>query len=159
MARELVVMEEQQAQRFYDRLRSATIDWAAKRAGTTGQGLAGLLLMAPDVFILLWRLLRRADIPTRSRLLLAFALSYFVLPVDLVPDWLLGPLGFADDLMLAAAVLRTALVETPRETVQAEWSGNDSLIAVLSGVAKLADRLTSLSIFKPVQKMIRFLLK
>lgn len=159
MDHELIEIEEQQAQRFYDRLRASTVSWAADRAGSLGHGLASLLLAAPDVFILLWRLQKRTEISRRSRLLLAFALSYFILPTDVVPDWLLGPFGFADDLMLAAAVLRTALVETPREIILEEWSGNEGLISLLAGLAGLADRLLNFPLFRPMQRIIKFMLK
>lgn len=42
--------------------------------------------------------------PLRARAILYGAIAYFVLPFDIVPDWILG-LGFTDD----AAVLATAL--------------------------------------------------
>ena len=44
--------------------------------------------------------------PGSVRLILLTALSYFVLPVDLVPDVLAG-LGFSDDAAVMAAVLGT----------------------------------------------------
>lgn len=154
----LTIIDERQAERFYDRLRLATLQWAGERGGITLHGLTKGLLIAPDCFILLWRLIKRRDIRKRSRLLLAFALTYFLLPIDIVPDWILGPLGFADDLMLAAAVLRAVLVETPRGIVEAEWSGSSTLISALTGVAHWSDSLVRWPLFRRVQGLISYLL-
>jgi uncharacterized membrane protein YkvA (DUF1232 family) len=49
--------------------------------------------------------------PTRTRAILMAALAYFVLPTDLVPDFILG-FGFTDDIaVLTAAItaMRSAL--------------------------------------------------
>ncbi|MGI6357743.1 MAG: YkvA family protein [Bacillota bacterium] len=158
MEREIITLEEPQVLRFYDRLRTATVDWAAQHAGILGGALVNLLLLAPDVFILLWRLQQRSEVPRRHRLLFLLALTYFISPADLVPDWVLGPLGFADDLMLATAVLRAAFVNTPMEVLLQEWSGNQGLIAVLSQGSRLADRLLHFPLFRPVKRLIRFLI-
>lgn len=42
--------------------------------------------------------------PARARLTLVAALAYFVAPVDLVPDWIIGA-GFLDDASVLAAAL------------------------------------------------------
>ncbi|WP_404934157.1 YkvA family protein [Nitratireductor sp. ac15] len=69
------------------------------------------------------------DTPPKVRGLLLAALAYFVLPLDVVPDFLLG-FGFTDDIAVLAAALnavrhhitpahrlaaRNALTETARE--------------------------------------------
>ncbi len=54
--------------------------------------------------------------PARSRLIIIGALAYFVSPIDLVPDFLLG-LGFLDDasiLMAAIAAVRSSIREEHR---------------------------------------------
>ena len=46
------------------------------------------------------------DTPLQAKLVIAGALAYVVLPVDLIPDFLPG--GYADDLSAVAAALKTA---------------------------------------------------
>jgi uncharacterized membrane protein YkvA (DUF1232 family) len=46
--------------------------------------------------------------PLRARAILYGALAYFVLPIDLVPDWIAG-LGFTDDAAVLAAAVRSIL--------------------------------------------------
>lgn len=58
--------------------------------------LAGLALIA----FLMWRY----KIPPRGLFAMLGALAYVALPVDVVPEALLGPLGLVDDTGVVAAV-------------------------------------------------------
>ncbi len=46
--------------------------------------------------------------PLRARAVLYGAIAYFILPVDLIPDWIVG-LGFTDDAAVLAAAVRSIL--------------------------------------------------
>lgn len=68
--------------------------------------------------------------PYRAKGILLAALAYFVLPVDVVPDWLLIA-GFTDDAAVLAAAIQTVRANlTPahwtraKETLRAEAAGN-----------------------------------
>lgn len=151
-------IDEAAANRFYDRLRQAVVGWAADRAGMTGKGLVNVLLFTPDIFMLLWRLLHHSEVSKRRRAIMAFALAYFLLPIDFVPDWLLGPLGFADDLAIAGAALQAALTGTPLAVLDKEWSGSEQLIVVLTRVMQLTDKLGAYPGFRKVKQVVRYLL-
>lgn len=43
--------------------------------------------------------------PSRVKAILMAAIAYFVLPIDLIPDFVLG-LGYTDDLVVLAAAVR-----------------------------------------------------
>lgn len=59
---------------------------------------------------------------TRGRLaLLVLAIAYLVSPVDLVPELILGPLGLADDGVVALWLAGAVLVETERYL---DWEHN-----------------------------------
>jgi hypothetical protein len=92
--RELLVIDELRARRFYDRLRSATLDWAYRQAGPVGQSLAGVLLFIPDVFMLLFRLVQRPEAKKCGRLLLGFAPATYLVekPPGFSPSGLVSPL-------------------------------------------------------------------
>ena len=55
------------------------------------------------------------NIPVKDRLMLAGALGYFILPVDLIPDMLPG--GFADDAAALAYVARHIWNNLSSETI------------------------------------------
>jgi len=65
--------------------------------------VAGRIPFAEDAAAA-WFCARDEKTPTRVRAILLAALAYFVLPVDLLPDWL-PVLGFTDD----ASVLMAAI--------------------------------------------------
>ena len=46
--------------------------------------------------------------PLTARAVLYGALAYFVLPIDMIPDWILG-FGFTDDAAVLAAAMRSIL--------------------------------------------------
>jgi uncharacterized membrane protein YkvA (DUF1232 family) len=46
--------------------------------------------------------------PLRAKAVLYGALAYFVLPIDIIPDWIAG-LGFTDDAAVLAAAVRSIL--------------------------------------------------
>ena len=61
------------------------------------------------------------DTPIQAKLVIAGALAYVVLPVDLIPDFLPG--GYADDLSAVAAALKTAemyITERVKERARAK---------------------------------------
>ncbi len=54
----------------------------------------------------LYYMLRAGEVTTREKLLLAGALGYFILPMDLIPDFVLPVVGFTDDLAVTTIVLK-----------------------------------------------------
>ncbi|MGF1561512.1 MAG: YkvA family protein [Geminicoccaceae bacterium] len=67
---------------------------------------AARLPFAEDV-VALWYCARDPATPSHVRTLLLGAIAYFVMPIDLVPDFIAG-LGFTDDASVIAAVVLTA---------------------------------------------------
>mgnify|MGYP006267283427 CR=1 FL=1 len=49
--------------------------------------------------------LRDSKTPIKVKAWLAAALAYFIMPIDVIPDWIFG-LGFTDDLAVIVFVLR-----------------------------------------------------
>src|SRR3954464_6586790 len=79
---------------FYDYLRVRIIRTVEKRGGRVSEGAVRALLLVPDGFILLVRLALDKEVPKPARVLVGGALAYFVLPFDLFPEGLLGPIGY-----------------------------------------------------------------
>lgn len=88
------------------------------------------LHLVPDLVQLVRRLLADAGTPTSVRLALAGLLVYLLSPIDLVPDFV--PLiGSADDLIIAAVVLRWAGRRVGLDDLRAKWAGNAAGFEVL----------------------------
>ncbi|HYG61559.1 MAG TPA: DUF1232 domain-containing protein [Thermoanaerobaculia bacterium] len=132
---------------FYDRLRDRILRTAEKRGGKLSEGTLKALLLVPDVFILLVRLTLDKNVPASTRAMIGGALAYFVLPADLLPEMLLGGVGFMDDLVLATAVLSQAFSGDLEPYARKHWSGPDDLRVVLQDVTTTAQSLLGQNLY------------
>lgn len=125
---------------FYDSLRQGVLRWAEER-GRASRGATRALLLVPDVFILLVRLTLDREVPKPARALIGGALAYFILPLDFLPEMVLGPIGFMDDLVLAVTALGQAFGDDLEPFTRKHWSGPEELRVVLRDVSTSADQL------------------
>lgn len=126
---------------FYDVLRKRIDRWVNKRGGRLGAVGVDVLLLAPDLFVLLVRLSLDRSVPASTRALLGGAIGYFVLPFDLFPEGVLGPGGFVEDLVLAAAILNHALSDELEPLAEKYWSGPQKVRTVLRDLVQSANAL------------------
>lgn len=139
---------------FYDRLRNRVTDFAQRRAGKSGRGIVELLLLAPDLFILLLRLILDNRVPAGARRLILGALVYFVTPIDLLPEALLGPAGLLEDVVLAAAVLSVALGPDLEAIADGYWNGSQRLRVVLRDVSDVAYNVLGHNLYVRLQRLL-----
>jgi uncharacterized membrane protein YkvA (DUF1232 family) len=83
------------------------------------------LRIIPDLIRLVRVLLADPTTPRSVRLALLGLLAYLLTPIDLVPDFLPG-IGAADDVILAAIVLRWAGRRVGLERLRDRWQGDDA---------------------------------
>jgi uncharacterized membrane protein YkvA (DUF1232 family) len=126
---------------FYDRLRRRITRTLEKKGGRLGPGAARALLLVPDIFVFLVRLLRDPQVPGATRTAIGVTLAYFILPTDLLPEAVVGGAGFLDDLVLATAVLSHAFGDELEPWARKHWSGPESLRSVLQEVSHSAHTL------------------
>jgi uncharacterized membrane protein YkvA (DUF1232 family) len=139
---------------FYDRLRRRIISAIEKRGGRLGRGAADVLLLVPDVFMLLVRLALDPQVPAATRGLIGGAIAYFILPFDLLPEALVGGLGFTDDLVLAAAVLTQALGPELEPQARRYWSGRQELRQVLEDLVTAAQSLLGENLVARLERLL-----
>jgi uncharacterized membrane protein YkvA (DUF1232 family) len=84
----------------------------------------------PDVVRLVTRMARDSTLPRGVRWRLVLLLAYLASPVDLVPDFV-PVLGYADDAIVVAWVLRSVVRRVGVEEVRARWPGTDDGFAAL----------------------------
>ena len=77
-------------------MRSQVLDAADRKSHKLGKPAVEALLLVPDVFVLLVRLMLDKDVPADTRTLIGGALAYFILPFAV--GFLLA---FADDVLVA----------------------------------------------------------
>lgn len=139
---------------FYDTLRERVLETIEKRAGKLPGDAARMLLLVPDVFILLVRLTLDKSVPGATRALIGGALAYFILPFDLLPEAILGPVGYMDDLVLAAAVLSQAFGGELEPYARKHWSGDEDLRVVLKDITETAHKLLGHNLYERLKRLL-----
>ena len=86
--------------------------------------------LLPDLVRLLRRLAADGSLPRGVRLRLWFLLGYLALPIDFVPDFI-PVLGYADDAIVVALVLRSVVRRAGAEAIVRHWPGTPEGLAAL----------------------------
>lgn len=141
------------AQRFYDRIRESIRKFLEERAHLDKS--AEYLLLVPDVFILLWRLVNDARVNAKNKLLLGSGLAYFFFPLDIMPEALLGPIGYLDDLVFAVYLLNKILGDTSPDVLRQHWSGSEDVLAMITRVLNAADALVGKDLFGKLKNVVK----
>ena len=143
----------ERANRFYDRIRGAVRRYVDKKGAVLGK-TADFLLLVPDVFILLWRLTTDSRVTGKDKILLGSAVAYYIFPFDLLPEALVGPMGFLDDLVFGVYVLNKMLATTDAAILREHWSGSDDVLATIRRVLTAADSLVGTNMASSIKKML-----
>jgi uncharacterized membrane protein YkvA (DUF1232 family) len=101
-----------------------------------GDLLTEALRLLPDVLRLVRRLAADRSLPRGVRVRLWLLIAYLALPIDLVPD-VVPVLGYADDAVVATAVLRSVVRRAGVAAVRAHWPGTDDGFAALTRLCGL----------------------
>jgi len=110
---------------------------AALWAVAPGQATLGAAArLVPDLVRLVRRLAADPTLPRGVRARLWLLLAYLVSPIDLVPDFV-PVLGWADDLVLVALVLRSVLRTAGPEAVTRHWPGTDDGLRAVLALARM----------------------
>ena len=100
--------------------------------------LRDALRLLPDLVRLLRRLAADASLPRGVRVRLWLLLGYLALPVDLVPDFV-PVLGYADDAVVVALVLRSVAREAGAEALERHWPGTPEGLAAVLRLSRVDD--------------------
>ena len=139
---------------FYDRLRVRLTAGAESRTGKAGRAVSEILLLAPDLFILLARLSLDPQVPTAARRFIVGATVYFMTPIDLLPEAFIGPTGYLEDVVLAAALLSVALGPDLEPMAERYWNGSKRLRVVLRDVADLSYNVLGENLYSRLQRLL-----
>ena len=90
----------------------------------------------PDTIRLLRRLATDKSIGVRVRVRLWFLFVYLAIPIDLIPDFV-PILGYADDAIIVAAVLRSVVRRAGPDAIRRNWPGTPEGLAIVWRLARL----------------------
>jgi uncharacterized membrane protein YkvA (DUF1232 family) len=141
------------ATRFYDRIRNTIQRYVEGKGKVLGK-TTEFLLLVPDVFILLWRLTSDARVNGKDKVLLGSAVAYYVMPFDLIPEALIGPAGYLDDLVFGVYVLNKILGNVDASILREHWSGSDDVLDTIQNVLNAAETLVGKDLLGRIKKMM-----
>ena len=91
---------------------------------------ASFIDCGPNLFKLLCDLLDE-DIDRESRLEINAAISYYVVPMDVIPEQIYGPYGYIDDIFISVYVLKKIAEKYSYDLLQEVWENDNDIEAVI----------------------------
>ena len=137
---------------FYQQMRDSIRIWLKGKGGNFQ--FAEYLLAAPDLFHLLCKLAIDKDVPAAEKAKLAGAIVYFISPLDLLPEALAGPLGYIDDVAMAAFVLNRLINKTSPEIVTRHWAGDKDILDLIQQILQVADEMIGSGLWAKLRKAV-----
>ena len=109
-------------------------------ASTLRRRMKNLLLFIPNLILLCGRLIIDPRVPAKERLLVAGAIIYAVIPLDLIPD-MLPFVGQIDDAYLISLTLLRLMSNTDPKIVREHWNGGGDIVELVGSMAGIAAKL------------------
>jgi uncharacterized membrane protein YkvA (DUF1232 family) len=109
-------------------------------ASTLRRRMKNLLLFIPNLILLCGRLIIDPRVPAKERLLVAGAIIYALIPLDLIPD-MLPFVGQIDDAYLISLTLLRLMSNTDPKIVREHWNGGGDIVELVGSMAGIAAKL------------------
>lgn len=147
-------MSENKEQDFYKKLRLKIKAWSEKEENQSYRW-AKWILLAPDLFHLLIRLMADPLVPLTEKVKLGAVTAYFISPLDLLPEVILGPTGFLDDIVLTAYVLNSMINRVDPVLIRKHWAGEGDVLITLQNILSLADKMIGSGLFQKIKRVVK----
>jgi len=99
--------------------------------------MKNLLLFVPNLVVLCGKLMVDPRVPAKERLLVAGAIAYAIVPLDLIPD-MIPFVGQIDDAyLIALSLLRLMTIAEPA-VVREHWRGGGDVVELIGSTALIS---------------------
>ncbi len=142
---------DEQKKDFYQKLRTDTKKWLEDRNASENKWTEYILL-APDLFHLLTKLTLDPDVPASKKVKIAGIIAYFISPLDFLPEMLLGPIGYLDDIALTAYILNDIINEVDPKIIQRNWAGDRDILNLVKTIVANANNMIGSGIWKKLKR-------
>ena len=96
---------------------------------------ASFIDCGPNLFKLLCDVLDE-DIDKESRLQVNAAISYYVVPMDVIPEQIYGPYGYIDDIFISVYVLKKLAEKYSFDLLQEVWDRDSNVREVFRSLRR-----------------------
>jgi len=138
---------------FYQNLRNQIREWLKTDEGKSNKW-SEYLLLAPDILHLICKLSVDKRVSVKDRAKLAALIAYFIAPIDLIPEAIVGPVGYLDDIALSAYVLNGIINNTDAEVVRKHWAGDGDILEIIQEILKVADEMIGAGLWKRLKAFV-----
>lgn len=136
---------------YYQRLRLKIRQWAEK-ADSKNQKWLNYILVTPDLFHLLCKLAVDSDVPIKKRIKLGGAIAYFMSPIDFLPEEIIGPAGYLDDVSVAAYILNDIINEVDPQIIRRHWAGDEDILLLVKNIVANANEMLGKGLWKKIKE-------
>ncbi|MFO8072820.1 MAG: DUF1232 domain-containing protein [Polyangia bacterium] len=137
---------------FYRKLRRRITRWRERKGGR--HKWAEYLVFAPDLFYTLIKLMADSEVPPGKKAKVAGAITYFVSPIDIVPEAIVGPVGYIDDIFVAAFVLDDIINSVSEDVVRRNWPGDEDVLEVIKMLLEVLSKILGFGFFKRARRNV-----
>ena len=137
-------------QDFYKKIRNDIKTWLNKNLDR-GNRWADYILAAPDLFHLLCKLSVDKDVPSKKKIKLIAGIAYFIYPIDLLPEAFLGPIGYLDDIAVAAYLINNLVNDVDPQIVRKHWAGEQDILDLIKTILANADKMVGSRLWNKIK--------
>lgn len=139
---------------FIQNLRSKIENWSKTEIGQANQWLKYIRL-TPDILHLMIQLAADQDLPAEHKAKLAVAISYFMSPMDFIPETYWGAIGFIDDIVLASHVLNIIIQSTGATMIEKYWKSEDKISVIIAEILQAADKMVGRDYWAKLKDLVK----
>lgn len=136
---------------FYKKIRKDVKHWVNDNLDKDNKWV-DYVLAAPDLFHLLCKLTTDSEIPSNKKIKLVAGIAYFISPIDLLPEMFLGPVGYLDDIAVAAFILNDLINEVDPQIVRKHWAGEQDVLILIKTILTNADKMIGSKMWQRIKK-------
>jgi len=136
---------------FYRKIRKDVKVWVNDNLDNENKWV-DYILAAPDLFHLLCKLSADSEIPSNKKLKLVAGIAYFISPIDILPEMFLGPIGYLDDIAVAAFILNDLINEVDPQIIRKHWAGEQDVLILIKTILTNADKMIGSKMWQKIKK-------
>ena len=138
---------------FYQKLRTIIRKWEHKPDSKKNKWIEYILL-APDLFHLLTKLLMDKAVNIEYKAKISLVILYFISPIDLIPEAIIGPAGYIDDIALAAYLIHIMVNNIKPEVIHKHWAGEGNILNTVQNIVDDAHSMLGKGIWGKLKRKI-----
>jgi uncharacterized membrane protein YkvA (DUF1232 family) len=142
---------DEQKKDFYQKLRTDIKKWLDEKTNSDNTWTEYIML-APDLFHLLTKLVIDPDVPSSKKVKIAGIIAYFISPLDFLPELLIGPVGYLDDIALTAYILNDIINEVDPKIIQRNWAGEKDILVLVKTIIANANNMIGSGLWKKLKR-------